>query len=69
MLPTFMLYLTHISIHALLAESDRDDAERAGQSIHFYPRSPCGERLRSLPQVRQRRMISIHALLAESDPL
>ena len=22
MLPTFMLYLTHISIHALLAESD-----------------------------------------------
>ena len=23
MLPTFMLYLTHISIHALLAESDR----------------------------------------------
>ena len=35
---------TLISIHALLAESDAGDyAVRIGQ-IHFYPRSPCGER-------------------------
>ena len=35
---------TSISIHALLAESDRHrgQADPAGQ--HFYPRSPCGER-------------------------
>ena len=34
-----------ISIHALLAESD-GRARRPGQNCqHFYPRSPCGERL------------------------
>ena len=34
-----------ISIHALLAESDRWARSRRRPSADFYPRSPCGERL------------------------
>ena len=34
---------------------------------HFYPRSPCGERLRVTSNVLSQPSISIHALLAESD--
>ena len=33
-----------ISIHALLAESDRKLPIRLPTALHFYPRSPCGER-------------------------
>ena len=33
-----------ISIHALLAESDRPDEQRSSILHYFYPRSPCGER-------------------------
>ena len=80
-----------ISIHALLAESDPAShlsmcntplflstlslrrATTGGQScnstfVHFYPRSPCGERLDGF-EGRQQLIgnISIHALLAESD--
>ena len=33
-----------ISIHALLAESDRPFCKPDSQRRHFYPRSPCGER-------------------------
>ena len=33
-----------ISIHALLAESDRTPAAPAAAGRNFYPRSPCGER-------------------------
>ena len=35
---------------------------------NFYPRSPCGERLRVLDGSKSSIEISIHALLAESDP-
>ena len=34
----------HISIHALLAESDRHPERRTAGNRNFYPRSPCGER-------------------------
>ena len=34
----------HISIHALLAESDCSFCPANSQRGHFYPRSPCGER-------------------------
>ena len=34
-----------ISIHALLAESDSRTKTVAAKIGHFYPRSPCGERL------------------------
>ena len=33
-----------ISIHALLAESDRQALFYTAQHTYFYPRSPCGER-------------------------
>ena len=57
----------NISIHALLAESDsaRPDLRQAVQ--HFYPRSPCGERLLHAVDKLCLLVISIHALLAESD--
>ena len=35
----------YISIHALLAESDRLQTAEILQIRYFYPRSPCGERL------------------------
>ena len=57
----------HISIHALLAESDGGCAGGAEAKAHFYPRSPCGERLRHFNLENSRILISIHALLAESD--
>ena len=40
--PTAQLEI--ISIHALLAESDRLPTFRGSGRLHFYPRSPCGER-------------------------
>ena len=59
---------SHISIHALLAESD------VGRGVsylskfgYFYPRSPCGERQRVNGMPELSLYISIHALLAESD--
>ena len=40
-----MLCNVEISIHALLAESDRHWQVGQKRLRHFYPRSPCGERL------------------------
>ena len=40
-----ILKLFPISIHALLAESDRRGQSASIQASYFYPRSPCGERL------------------------
>ena len=42
----FSMYgaLPAISIHALLAESDRTLECTYNAHVHFYPRSPCGER-------------------------
>ena len=56
-----------ISIHALLAESDELTACQNGQLLDFYPRSPCGERLKYINKNLASSVISIHALLAESD--
>ena len=56
-----------ISIHALLAESDRREASEPIGTLHFYPRSPCGERQALCLPGWLRVLISIHALLAESD--
>ena len=62
------LKLHCISIHALLAESDkRINRNIANGQSHFYPRSPCGERLPRHSADCNCRSISIHALLAESD--
>ena len=57
----------NISIHALLAESDRALRQLQSPLRHFYPRSPCGERLYDTYAKVLRVNISIHALLAESD--
>ena len=56
-----------ISIHALLAESDKHAITSLIYKQHFYPRSPCGERLYNLVSGCKAKSISIHALLAESD--
>ena len=58
---------TLISIHALLAESDTNVPAWPQSRKHFYPRSPCGERLISEAPSSAPYAISIHALLAESD--
>ena len=41
--------------------------ESFSDNRHFYPRSPCGERLRVVDGSKSSIEISIHALLAESD--
>ncbi len=56
-----------ISIHALLAESDAAVLGTVPDVAHFYPRSPCGERLDMSSAYPAVQCISIHALLAESD--
>ena len=58
-----------ISIHALLAESDAAVLGTVPDVAHFYPRSPCGERLDMSSAYPAVQCISIHALLAESDAL
>ena len=44
--------ILNISIHALLAESDKIRFIAPDISSNFYPRSPCGERLRVLEVTR-----------------
>ena len=56
-----------ISIHALLAESDYTAIVFGTSYSNFYPRSPCGERLKEVEKLSRVTVISIHALLAESD--
>ena len=56
-----------ISIHALLAESDRIRQQADAPPVDFYPRSPCGERRKPEQYGLKLTCISIHALLAESD--
>ena len=56
-----------ISIHALLAESDKNEIAFSNDYRHFYPRSPCGERPHGRAAAGCGIHISIHALLAESD--
>ena len=64
---TAYFLLADISIHALLAESDTKICPNLVNRIHFYPRSPCGERQQIKQICRNQISISIHALLAESD--
>ena len=50
-----------------LRRATENACKRFAWTIHFYPRSPCGERQMFLPAVPPEILISIHALLAESD--
>ena len=42
-----------ISIHALLAESDILSLKKIFKELNFYPRSPCGERLKNIKKPMQ----------------
>ena len=57
----------HISIHALLTESDEGFGGALSRYGHFNPRSPHGERQRHPCCLLAPLGISIHALLTESD--
>ena len=58
-----------ISIHALLAESDAVTTVVVDPSRDFYPRSPCGERLKTPPQgSRSRIFLSTLSLRRATSP-
>ena len=59
------LFLSTLSLRRATVLRDHD---RRG-NIHFYPRSPCGERRCKRIRIRRNHAISIHALLAESDDI
>ena len=56
-------FLSTLSLRRATCYSLRHSA----QGRHFYPRSPCGERLNIRQIQKIENGISIHALLAESD--
>ncbi len=58
-----MQFLSTLSLRR--ATKDANNGRNA--NLHFYPRSPCGERLFLLRKITITVDISIHALLAESD--
>ena len=64
-----LVFTKPISIHALLAESDLTSVVNSTGTMDFYPRSPCGERLKLFTKRFRDTLISIHALLAESDSM
>ncbi len=57
-----------ISIHALLAESDWDITDTVERMIDFYPRSPCGERLKTPPQGNRSRIFLSTLSLRRATP-
>ena len=61
---SFSTFLSTLSLRRATSGKSRPFASI---SDHFYPRSPCGERLRLERRCVQQGNISIHALLAESD--
>ena len=62
-LSSAVLFLSTLSLRR--ATSSIDDLEPS--KMHFYPRSPCGERRYIGSNIPNFTSISIHALLAESD--
>ena len=57
------IFLSTLSLRRATISVERE----ARESIDFYPRSPCGERLAVSAALQLIPLISIHALLAESD--
>ena len=51
----------HISIHALLAESDSSSLKSFTDPLDFYPRSPCGER-RQITQTYRAKLVFLSTL-------
>ena len=58
-----MLFLSTLSLRRATVAQGADFEHK----MNFYPRSPCGERLRVVDGSKSSIEISIHALLAESD--
>ena len=52
-----------------MRRATRYSLRHSASGRHFYPRSPCGERLYTDLNSAYGALISIHALLAESDNL
>ena len=61
------VWVTGVSIHALLAECDLELAAMTSATESFNPRTPCGVRLIPLRLFSWMEEVSIHALLAECD--
>ena len=59
----YTIFLSTLS----LRRATQQGAETGSRKHHFYPRSPCGERLGFSGAFGASDKISIHALLAESD--
>ena len=59
----YMIFLSTLSLRRATVMP----VESFSGNRHFYPRSPCGERLIDNVHALQYDIISIHALLAESD--
>ena len=64
----FLAEYTHISIHALLAESDRRSGRGAGHTAGISIHALLAESDHTIAPCFHLVYISIHALLAESDP-
>ena len=65
-LPSCFMYSVFLSTLSL-RRATRRYRTPCQTAAHFYPRSPCGERLALLSDYVSVDVISIHALLAESD--
>ena len=69
-LPSYYTSRDYIFLSTLsLRRATGNPARRPIGRRHFYPRSPCGERLKLFAKRLGNALISIHALLAESDLL
>ncbi len=60
---SLLVFLSTLSLRRATSKTVR----RIWRMLHFYPRSPCGERRRVIRSGGTDMKISIHALLAESD--
>ena len=67
LLPWFNIISIEISIHAPHAGSDPYPSVPLPYLLHFYPRSPCGERPFKARAAGNAYQISIHAPHAGSD--
>ena len=69
-LPSYYTSRDYIFLSTLsLRRATGNPARRPIGRRHFYPRSPCGERLKLFAKRLGNALISIHALLAESDQM
>ena len=66
-LPQTLAFLQQFLSTLSLRRATGSGTQHLRRNIYFYPRSPCGERLRTFWLGCRCRPISIHALLAESD--